>query len=339
MIMNMFTEAVENYGWMVYACIACAVIFVVVIAILIFKPGASSDDSFKDEQDEVVKEFVKEEKMNKLNEQTVVEAEEEAVEEEPVNEVSDTVDDKKIEAVEAVVQARVVNGKYEVFKELDKYKFVLKASNGGVLIESELYSSKDGAINAINTVKRNITGGNIEISKDKRNLYQFSLIASNNRVLVISANYPTEKRVQNAVESFKRFGVTSPVVEVENKRKNSNMELVEITVLEDKTGGKLFVVNDGEGFVYQLTANNGEILCKSSVYKSKNTCLDGIETLKTSVAEGTFYVVKDKRGYFQFKLYSKTNRVIVLGETYESKLRAISSANSVCSFIKLAVLQ
>lgn len=337
-MINMFNEAVENYGWMVYACIVCAVIFIVVIVILIFKPGASSDDSVEDEQDIVVKEFVKEEKNNKLVEQTVVDE----VEVEDVVEIDAPECDTKIEtveAVEAVVQARVINGKYEVFKELEKYKFILKASNGGILIESELYSSKDGAINAINTVKRNLTSGSIEISKDKRNLYQFSLVAANNRVLVISANYPTEKRVQSAVESFKRFAATSPVVEVENKRKNSNMELIEIDVLEDKTGGKLFVVNDGEGFVYQLTANNGEILCKSSVYKSKNTCLDGIETLKTGVVEGTFYVVKDKRGYFQFKLYSKTNRVIALGETYESKLRAISSANSVCSFIKLAVLQ
>ena len=50
----------------------------------------------------------------------------------------------------------------------------------------------------------------------------------------------------------------------------------------------------------------------------------------------TFKSIKDKTGHYQYKLYTKSNRVVAVGESYKTKTSAISAANSVVSFYKLA---
>ena len=48
------------------------------------------------------------------------------------------------------------NGSFVLSKTSDgKYHFVLKAANGEVIAQSETYSTKDGALNGIDSVRRN----------------------------------------------------------------------------------------------------------------------------------------------------------------------------------------
>ena len=44
------------------------------------------------------------------------------------------------------------NGKYEVYQAADGYAYRLKASNGEILATSEIYTSRDGVLKAIETV-------------------------------------------------------------------------------------------------------------------------------------------------------------------------------------------
>ncbi len=47
-------------------------------------------------------------------------------------------------------------GKYELLKSRDnKFYFVLKAPNGEIIATSEMYSSKQSAINGISSIKTN----------------------------------------------------------------------------------------------------------------------------------------------------------------------------------------
>ncbi|EGR0774517.1 TPA: YegP family protein [Vibrio cholerae] len=47
-------------------------------------------------------------------------------------------------------------GKYELLKSRDnKFYFVLKAPNGEIIATSEMYSSKQSAINGISSIKAN----------------------------------------------------------------------------------------------------------------------------------------------------------------------------------------
>lgn len=48
-------------------------------------------------------------------------------------------------------------GKYELLKSRDnKFYFVLKAPNGEIIATSEMYSSKQSAINGISSIKTNV---------------------------------------------------------------------------------------------------------------------------------------------------------------------------------------
>lgn len=237
------------------------------------------------------------------------------------------------------VEKRIPNGKYEVFIDNGMYQYILKASNGEKLIESKQYTTKDNVLNAIDAVKRNLEIGKVDISKDKAGFYQFKLTAANNRPLATSANYVSEQNAKNALNSFKRFAATSPIVEVKAPV-DSLSEEITVIKQELKVNGKLEISKNSTKadskkteWIFKLFANNGELLCTSTTYTSKDNCEKGIDTLRLNVSEGRFVVVRDKNDLYQFKLFSKSNRLIVKGQTYEDKQRAISSAHSVASFI------
>ncbi|TCO56571.1 YegP family protein [Actinocrispum wychmicini] len=47
-------------------------------------------------------------------------------------------------------------GKFEVYKDAaDKYRFRLKAGNGEIIAVGEAYESKAGALNGIESIKKN----------------------------------------------------------------------------------------------------------------------------------------------------------------------------------------
>ena len=72
------------------------------------------------------------------------------------------------------------------------------------------------------------------------------------------------------------------------------------------------------------------------MYKTKTAIAGAISSVKEAIKNGKFFVVKDKRGTFQFKLYSTLGRCVLVGEAYKTKAQAISAANSVAAFINLA---
>ena len=240
-------------------------------------------------------------------------------------------------AEEPEKKGRQYNGKYEVYQAGDGFKYNLKASNGEVLVSSEVYTSRDGVIKAIEAIKRNVESGEIRVFADKHGNYKFKLTAGNHRVIAISAHYSTEKSAERASESFKKFALTADVVDVEVKDTD---EATDITVVrgEDKDGGKFEWERFNDEFSWDLKASNGQILCQAEGYTSKSGLLNSIEVFKKNVNEGSFKVVKDKNDQFMFKLYTASGRVCAVGESYSSKASAESAANSVCSFINKAEL-
>ena len=69
---------------------------------------------------------------------------------------------------------------------------------------------------------------------------------------------------------------------------------------------------------------------------SESSMLADKSRMIASATPSKFFVVKDKRGTFQFKLYSATGRCVLVGEAYKTKNQAVSAANSVASFVNLA---
>ena len=97
------------------------------------------------------------------------------------------------------------------------YYFELFANNGEKLLSSEEYTTYAGAINGIETHKKNIEKGNFRITLTKRGDYIYKLLNGNGQLLCLGEHYKTRRRCQNAVESVKRFASASPVISDENK--------------------------------------------------------------------------------------------------------------------------
>ena len=229
------------------------------------------------------------------------------------------------------------NGKYEVYQAADGYAYRLKASNGEVLATSEIYTTRDGILRAINTVKKNVEVGELRVFADKKGKFKFKMLSGNHRVLLISANYAQEAGANRAVESFKKFALKADIVDVEIKDDDlASATKIKITSTEDKAGGKYEIEESNGEFSWDLKASNGEILVQMEGYTSKASLLSSIEKFKQYVEEGTFKSIKDKTGHYQYKLYTKSNRVAAVGESYKTKTSAVSAANSVVSFYKLA---
>lgn len=325
---------------MQYALYAGIAVVVVLIIVLIVS-GAKKSKKKKAAKKALKETEVKTETMEEKAEETVLEEKEEVKEEKALEVVVEEKEEINIEEAvikekteEAVVEEkRAVFGKYEVYQDSDFFKYTLKASNGEVLIDSEVYSSLDGVYNAIESVKKNVTEGHLLISRDKNNAFQFKLIAKNHRVLAVSANYSSEKAAIRASESFKRFAVDANIVELSPSEVVSTITKIKIGKVEAKEGGKIVIEKEGGEFFFKVFASNNEMMCSSMGYKAKSGAIAAIETFKTAIIQGNFYVVKDKRSNYQFKLYSGSNRLIAVGQSYKNKTQAKQSASIVVSYM------
>ena len=99
------------------------------------------------------------------------------------------------------------------------YYFELFANNGEKLLSSEEYTTYIGAINGIETHKKNIAIGNFRISLTKRGDYIYKILNGNGQLLCLGEHYKTKRLCQNAVESVKRFALNSPTLTAQSNLK------------------------------------------------------------------------------------------------------------------------
>ncbi len=99
------------------------------------------------------------------------------------------------------------------------YFFELFANNGERLLGSEEYTTSVGAVNGIETHKKNVEKDNFRISLTKRGDYIYKLLNGNGQLLCIGEHYKTKRLCQNAVDSVKRFALNSPVLTESKKNK------------------------------------------------------------------------------------------------------------------------
>ncbi len=92
------------------------------------------------------------------------------------------------------------------------FYFELYANNGEKLLSSEEYTTYIGAVNGIETHKKNIDNNNFRISLTKHGDYIFKLLNGNGQLLCLGEHYKTKRLCQNAVDSVRRFAPNSPTL-------------------------------------------------------------------------------------------------------------------------------
>jgi uncharacterized protein YegP (UPF0339 family) len=120
-------------------------------------------------------------------------------------------------------------GSYHLFKNdkiTQKYHWVLKASNGEIILKSENYFNRDDALNGIHSCQTNSPDDeNYDrlIAKDKSPY--FNLKAQNNKIIGTSEMYSSPQKRDEGIESVKKHGPTKSIVD-ETGTANSTGETV-----------------------------------------------------------------------------------------------------------------
>ena len=100
-----------------------------------------------------------------------------------------------------------------------------------------------------------------------------------------------------------------------------------------KVTGKYEVFPEAGFYKYRLKANNGEILIVSNPYRTIDSAIAGIDTLKRNIPTGRHKVITDKKGFGQFRISSANDsRLIATGEIYPNATGAERALNSVLKF-------
>ena len=107
-------------------------------------------------------------------------------------------------------------------------KFDLKATNGEVILTSEVYTTMAACRNGIESIKKNAPVANVEnqteegyetmthpkfeMYEDKAGEFRFRLKARNGEIIGTSEGYTTKRSCQNGIESVKK---NAPEADVE----------------------------------------------------------------------------------------------------------------------------
>ena len=112
------------------------------------------------------------------------------------------------------------------------------------------------------------------VVKEVKTGIKFNLKASNGEIIATSEVYKSERSCMNGIESV---------------MKNAPVAAVEDQTVEDyakETNPKFEVYTDKAGeFRFRLKAKNGQIIAVSEGYKSKKSCLNGIESVKKNAVD------------------------------------------------------
>jgi uncharacterized protein YegP (UPF0339 family) len=107
-------------------------------------------------------------------------------------------------------------GMFELKKSKDgQFMFNLKASNGQVILTSELYKAKPSAENGIESVRKNaVREGAFEVKANVKGEPYFILRATNGQEIGRSEYYSSTKAMENGIESVKSNAPEAKVVDL-----------------------------------------------------------------------------------------------------------------------------
>ena len=107
-------------------------------------------------------------------------------------------------------------GTYELKKTAaGKYHFVLKASNGEVILSSETYDAKPSAENGIASVRTNASDDARFVRKtSKKGDPYFVLTATNGQLIGQSEMYTAPSGMENGIASVKKNGPTAKLKDI-----------------------------------------------------------------------------------------------------------------------------
>ena len=234
-------------------------------------------------------------------------------------------------------------GKWIIEKESDD-EFVSKliASNGEVMLTSEIYTTADGARSGIETIIRSIANDNFTIYQDKNNNYYYKISSANNRLLCAGEIYKAKDTCVKATQSVKRIAEESPILDEIKQGQGYapyTPAILDLTDLKKGTSGKWRIVQLENGcYSARLFASNGQLMLATEQVTLEKSAKNAIESVKKNAEQGNFIIDRDKSGRYYYKLRNAQKSVVCIGEAYESLDSCVSAIESVRRYSLTAVL-
>lgn len=230
---------------------------------------------------------------------------------------------------------KALYGKWVIeHKSDDEYLSKLLASNGEVMLTSEIYKSEDGAEAGISSICRGVENGKFVIYQDKNKNYFYKLKTAGNRLLCVGEIYKSKDQCLKAVETVKRIANGSPIAEdVLTGKEYVKYTPQPLGEAKKAAKGKWKIEKNENGeFSAKLYANNGQLMLATEEVVSKKSAENAVEAVKKNSAAGNFIIDRDKFGRYYYKLRNAQKSVVCIGESYESLDSCLSAIESVRRF-------
>ncbi|HEU0036038.1 MAG TPA: DUF1508 domain-containing protein [Kofleriaceae bacterium] len=206
-------------------------------------------------------------------------------------------------------------GKLTFWQSTDgQWRFNLKSGNGSILLTSEAYSARTGAINgALSVLENGVDPAQYRVVPATRG-YIVHLVAANNEIISFSEVYSTKSNATRAVTSCVR-AVTSYL----DKREALS------------TGARAEVVQGESGqFHFNFFARNGQIVLSSEAYTTEAAAYNGAMAVQADGQSAAAYTInQNATGGFYFVVKAQNGEIIGTSQQYTTKDSAQSAATAV----------
>lgn len=211
-------------------------------------------------------------------------------------------------------------GKLAFWQATDgQWHFHLKSGNGAILLTSEAYTSRTGAINgALSVLENGVDPTQYAVNKTATG-YNLHLKAGNGESIAFSQVYSTKSNATRAVTSSVK--ATNSYLD----KQAANTTGARVEVLFNETTAK---------YRFNLFAKNGQIVLSSEQYTTESAAFNGAFAVQAEGTESTHYAVKQNTaGGFYFNLSAQNGQIIGTSQQYTTKAAAESAISSMQSFL------
>jgi len=210
-------------------------------------------------------------------------------------------------------------GKLSFWQATDgQWHFNLKSGNGAILLTSEAYTSRTGAINgALSVLENGVDNTQYSVNKTATG-YNVHLKAANYESIAFSQVYSSKSNATRAVTSSVR-AVTSYL-----DKREANTTGARVEVLVGETGK----------FRFNVHAKNGAIVLSSEQYTTEAAAFNGAFAVQAEGQTATNYSIKENAsGGFYFTLSALNGQIIGMSQQYTTRASAASAITSLKSFL------
>jgi uncharacterized protein YegP (UPF0339 family) len=211
-----------------------------------------------------------------------------------------------------------LRGQFDLFVGSDgQYYFNLEDGTGGLLLSSEGYTTRAGALNGLLSVLDN--GGlasRYAVATLEDGLFHVVLKAGNGQVVGTGAGFEIYSHAARAVDSC------------------INAVATYLEHWDELTGARfeVFEGNDGR-FYFRLYAENGAQVLRSQGYSDEANALNGaFSVAEYGVSPAAYKITQTATGFY-FNVMAPNNRVIATSEVYASKYSAERARDAIVALL------